>query len=86
VSDIDASVLENREIPKVGKFNITICAENVPETVPVDTKPDQPNKKTSKTKLRNIRRRAKCREVYLAKLQQLGKYDPARPVKPDAER
>jgi hypothetical protein len=43
-------------------------------------------KKKGLSQEQRIRRRTKRREVYLLKLQLIGKYEPSRPIKPDPER
>ena len=43
-------------------------------------------KKKKKSKEAVLRQRAKKREAHLSKLQQEGKYNPDRPMKPDPER
>jgi len=47
---------------------------------------DSSKKNAAPNREKILRRRLKFKNLYLLKLQTAGKYDPARPVKPDPER
>lgn len=83
-SEIDTShsapiKLEAKGVPKHSK---TLHQTSRPETLVEKMR----SVNVEKLKARNLRRRAHQRDQYLKNLQDAGKYDPNRPIKPDPER
>lgn len=87
---MSAAELERSEIPRLFK---RLRPTGVDEDTALAT--ESGDKSTSEQRAarseavrraRTERKRARRRELYLQKLQEAGKYDPARPIKPDPER
>lgn len=84
-SSVDARALELGEIPRIQKRSKGVEKQS-PEVTTTDSSAAKKEKSKICQRERILRRRAKLRELYLLKLQELGKYDPNRPIKPDPER
>jgi hypothetical protein len=85
-SSSDPRALELGEIPRLQKRGKGMeKSQELVEAAPTDDTARK-EKSAKLQRERIIRRRTKLRELYLTKLQELGKYDPARPIKPDPER
>lgn len=69
--------MESRSIPRVSKRTVPLLSS---------AKPAPKESTLLNRKARAQRRKARQREEYLKALQEKGKYDPNRPVKPDPER
>ncbi|CAE7469611.1 SRP72, partial [Symbiodinium microadriaticum] len=90
-SDKDAAGLERAEIPRLFKRTrpsaATPATDVLAEAEAENSSPEQREAHSAAVRrARAERKRAKRREAYLQKLQEDGKYDPARPSKPDPER
>lgn len=73
-------LLESKGIPRIKvTYESKFSEQQKEESTKVDPK-------FLVVKARRLRRKAKLRAVYLQKLQDQGRFDPARPVKPDPER
>lgn len=79
-SEIRMEDLESRDVPRPVRKE----SESKPELGALDGL--KKNSRTVRSPAQVLRRRARKREAYLARLQATGKYDPSRPVKPDPER
>jgi len=81
--EIDGEELEAMEIPQLSKGS---SGSNRMRKLLGSHRAGEEKQKKSKNHEAILRRRAKKREIYLEKLQQEGKYNPDRPLKPDPER
>lgn len=79
--EFDALELESADIPRLMKKQSGAQSEN--ETTAGDSRALA---EEARRKKKTLARRAARKTAYLKKLEEEGKYDPARPVKPDAER
>jgi hypothetical protein len=88
-SDVDAAALEKGEIPRLFRRARPTTAVAADEAAADETGQSEEQRAAQSAATRRARlerKKAKHREAYLQKLQEAGKYDPARPVKPDPER
>lgn len=77
--EIDATDLENKDIPRLKKNE----SSNPGTSIQAD---DRERALEARRKKKMIKRRASRKAAYLKKLEEDGKYDPARPSQPDPER
>lgn len=89
-SNVDAAALETAEIPRLfrrARPNTSTIADEAAASGDAGKSDEQRAVQSAAARVARLeRRKAKHREAYLQKLQEQGKYDPARPVKPDPER
>ena len=78
--------MEQAEVPRLAKKSKTIEKQKSLEIINNNVVSSQKEKSKENQKARIIRRRIKLRQAYLKRLQELGKYDPSKPIKPDPER
>ncbi len=81
---MDARAIEGNDIPRLSKRGKP--SEKLLDIARVDNSALRSAKSREIQRERLKRRRTKFRDAYLKHLQELGKYDPTRPVKPDPER
>lgn len=92
---MDGSLLEAREIPRVARPVptplLSVAGDSTDAQAQAgggsmsETK-DSTTTTTAPKNLKQLMKRARRREAYLKALQESGKFDPLRPVKPDPER
>ena len=76
--EIDPVALEETEVPRSSRVRRLVIVDKAQQRAD--------RKKTAADPEKRRRKRAAEREKYLKKLEELAKYDPNKPVKPDAER